>query len=440
MKRLYFLAVFLWSIYFAVFPVLLDAAVSKSKAESNAHYATYYNDGAKLAQTILTQISNSIGENVFIDSINRIASEMQNMGGLKSLQSEAFKQVFIDEVKNLTNKLASSLDEETLQAISSSSIYKMLSDLMNNAQLKDYFKKVSSKNKGGIGIGKDVQQGSLGGTTSPAAGAGSVAYNTNSNGGLLIADIITGLASFFGSVIAGTAPGALADVLLLIEDLITDIIGDLGSVAVSTVPGAIADALLLGEDAITDTLGDVGSVVGAEGADYVEAFFPDIIDSVHGIMTIPFAGIYGGISAFILGTISSILGRALTEPITFSLLSLIEIILAVVDGGILAIVCGALGLIAGVLGFIITHVAELIYDIIPGIEYNSTYWTVGGAGIVAAIATILGGLAGAIIGGISVIPLFLNDLISGPVLGALMGAASGMIIGFGIGLIACSGA
>jgi hypothetical protein len=416
MKRFYFLAVFLWSIYFAVFPVLLDAAVSKSKAESNAHYATYYNDGAKLAQTILTQISNSIGENVFIDSINRIASEMQNMGGLKSLQSEAFKQVFIDEVKNLTNELVLSLDEETLQTISSSSIYKMLSDLMNNPKLQDYFKSISSKNTGGISIGKDVWQGSLGGTTSPAAGAGSVTYNTSSNGGLLIADIITGLASFFGSVIASLGTGALADLGLLIEDLITDIAGDLGSAA--------------------------GGVAGAEVADYAEAFVPDIIDSVHGLPTIGGATLFGAGSGFLLGTISALVGRALSSPVQYIIFLPIEILLSIVDGVLMAIAGGILGLVAGVIGFLITHVVELIYDLVPGIEYNSTFWTVGGAGIVAIVATILGGIAGLLLTPFSAFPYIpvLGNLISTAVIGTLLGATSGMIIGFGVGIIALSGA
>ena len=435
MKRFYFLAVFLWSIYFAVFPVLLDAAVSKSKAESNAHYATYYNDGAKLAQTILTQISNSIGENVLINSINRIASEMQNMGGLKSLQSEAFKQVFIDEVKNLTNKLASSLDEETLQAISSSSIYKMLSDLMNNAQLKDYFKKVSSKNKGGIGIGKDVQQGSfssilstitstinnilstlMGGSAAATVGAGSVASDALVGAGLLGVDgldALTDIVSFFGSVIAGTAPGALAD---------------LG---------------LLGEDLITDTLGDLGSIAGAEGVDLLEVLALDFTDFVNGFMTIPGATFFGLGSGFLFGTVSSLLGRALATPIVFALLPLIEIPLALVDGVFMAIVGGIAGLAAGVIGFVITHFFELIYDLVPGLEYNTTFWTVGGAGIVAAVATILGDIAGALIGAESSLPLplpFVGNPISSTIIGGLLGATSGMLMGFGIGLIALSGA
>ena len=435
MKRFYFLAVFLWSIYFAVFPVLLDAAVSKSKAESNAHYATYYNDGAKLAQTILTQISNSIGENVFIDSINRIASEMQNMGGLKSLQSEAFKQVFVDEVKNLTNELASSLDEETLQAISSSSIYKMLSDLMNNAQLKDYFKKVSSKNKGGIGIGKDVQQGSfssilstitstinnilstlMGGSAAATVGAGSVASDALVGAGLLGVDgldALTDIVSFFGSVIAGTAPGALAD---------------LG---------------LLGEDLITDTLGDLGSIAGAEGVDLLEVLALDFTDFVNGFMTIPGATFFGLGSGFLFGTVSSLLGRALATPIVFALLPLIEIPLALVDGVFMAIVGGIAGLAAGVIGFVITHFFELIYDLVPGLEYNTTFWTVGGAGIVAAVATILGDIAGALIGAESSLPLplpFVGNPISSTIIGGLLGATSGMLMGFGIGLIALSGA
>ena len=417
MKRFYFLAVFLWSIYFAVFPVLLDAAISKSKAQSNAQYEAYFNDGSKLAQTILTQVSGSIGENVFIDSIGRIASEMQNMGGLKSLQSEAFKQVFIDEVTNLTNEIASSLDEETLQAISSSSIYKMLSDLINNPKLQDSFKSVSSKNTSGIGIGKDAYQISAEVPTYPAAGGGSVTYNTNSNGGLLIADIITGLASFFGSVIASLGTGAFADIGLLIEDAITDIAGDLGSIAAG---GGLAEA-----------------------ADYLEAFIPDIFDIVHGIPTVIGALAFGAGSGFLFGTLSAVVGRALTSPIIFLIFPSIEVILSLLDGALMALVGLLAGLFVGVLGFGITHIAELFYDLIPGIEYNSTYWTVGGAGIVAAVATILGGLAGAGLGFVSMLPVPI-PIIGNPgltiVISALLGATSGMIMGFGIGLIALSGA
>ena len=108
----------------------------------------------------------------------------------------------------------------------------------------------------------------------------------------------------------------------------------------------------------------------------------------------------------------------------------------------MAIAGGILGLVAGVIGFLITHVVELIYDIIPGIEYNSTFWTVGGAGIVAIVATIAGGIAGLLLTPFSAFPYIpvLGNVISTAVIGTLLGATSGMIIGFGVGIIALAGA
>jgi len=418
MKKLLTLGILVWSGYFAVFPALLDAAVLENSSSHKAEYASYYNDGAEIVRSIL----DSVGEEVFIDSIGRIASEMQNMGGVKSLESEEFSSIFVEETTKLVNMLALSLDEDTLSAISSGPIFELLSNLTSSAGFQDFFKSINSADTVDMGFGKDVQQGGI--LSIPAS----------------MLSTVTSIFNAFLSPILGTSAGLLsADATGAALSAVTDLVLTAGLLLVDLVAALWSVAGLLGVDATGAAL---GAVATAEGLDLLEKFVVDLVELTLRDPTVPGAAIYGAGSGFLLGTISSALGRILSTPIWYALTAPLQMLFSLGDGVLMGIVGAIAGVLVGVIGFVVTHGMDLFSNIIPGYDYNSTMWTVGGAAIVAALGAIGGGIAGGVLGikaGFTSIPP-IYGAVSGCVYGVILGALSGMILGGGAGLIALSGA
>jgi len=424
MKKLLTLGILVWSMYFAVFPALLNAAVLEDSSSSEAEYASCYNDGAEIVRSIL----DSVGEEVFIDSIGRIASEMQNMGGVKSLESEEFSSIFVEETTKLVNMLALSLDEETLSAISSGPIFELLSNLTSSAGFQDFFKSINSVDTVDMGFGKDVQQGGI--LSIPAS----------------MLSTITSIFNTFLSPILGTATGAAGAGAVGAGAIGVDVVQTgvlLSADGAGALASAIVDALQTAGLLSADVLAGLGGIAGAEVIDLIEKFVVDIVELLH-FPTVLGAGAYGAGSGFLLGTISSALGRILATPVWYALTAPFQTLFSLGDGVLMGFIGGFAGLAVGVLGYIASHLMDVLtnFIIIPGLDYNSTYWTVGGAAIVAALGAIGGAIGGALLGakaGFTSIPVLYGG-ISGIVHGAIFGALSGMILGGGAGLIALSGA
>jgi hypothetical protein len=107
--------------------------------------------------------------------------------------------------------------------------------------------------------------------------------------------------------------------------------------------------------------------------------------------------------------------------------------------GILGGIAGGIGgLIAGIVGTLYMRIMNLIEGgLFPIPTFDHTFWTIGGAALITVVAVFAEAFMGGIAGLLLPVPLITTFGASVP-LGILLGAAAGLIVGGGVGLIALS--
>ena len=450
MKKLYAIGVMFLCFYFASYPVIIDAAMVNGQWQVDKEFETSYNGGANLAKTIL----NSVDPNIFVNAINRLSDYVQRNGGVKALQTEEYNRMFVDEIQSAVQEAAQSLDQNTLAKVEKDPFFKQLA---NSADKSENFKKIAQNAQNVTpaqlvstltDMTKEVLQIAGGATGSATGGA---------TGGALGA---------IAGALGGILPGIINVILGGISSLLGGVGGSLGGGTLGTIGGGLGGTVgggILGTIG-GGTLGSAGGTIGGftitELANWLGRFLGVLIQDfnatpiftdfgIHNLWPILGAGAYGAVSAFAVNTLALYISNMMSDPLSSVIggpvFMFITGAVALFGGAIAGLVGGFAGLFAGFLGEIIMHLVNFLETAVVPIPYfDHTFWTIGGTGIVTAVAVLAEGIFGLLAGGVFGIislsgPAFIT-VPQGAILGACLGILAGIIVGGGVGLIALSNA